>query len=103
MRRVALLPLLLLAGWGAQSSAGAPHVVAAPPPIADSARNVAGTRAEVTQILAPNTDPHEYEVRPRDVKAVDKASLVLRSGGDVDAWLGDAVEAAWARRVVDVG
>jgi zinc/manganese transport system substrate-binding protein/manganese/iron transport system substrate-binding protein len=73
--------------------------------VADFARNVAGDRATVEQVLAPNTDPHEYEVRPRDVKSLRHADLVLSSGGDVDAWLGDALDAAGVAkgRVLEVG
>jgi len=87
------------------SGASSFHVVATTTQMADLARNVAGARASVTQILAPNTDPHEYEVRPGDVKALLDADLVVRSGGEVDAWLDDALSAAGVDKsgVVDVG
>ncbi len=87
------------------SGAGSFHVVATTTQVADFARNVAGARASVSQILAPNTDPHEYEVRPGDVKALTEGDLVLRSGGEVDAWLDDALQAAGVDSgdVVDVG
>jgi len=48
----------------------------------------------VTQILQPNSDPHEYEPRPSDVKAVTGAAVVLRSGGDLDDWLADVLDNA---------
>src|SRR3954452_24666719 len=105
MRLAALLVLLLLAGCGAAADdGGGPRVVATTTQLADMARNVA-PGARVTAILKPNTDPHEYEVRPRDVKALAKADIVLRSGGEPDAWLDDALDAAGvdADEVVDVG
>jgi ABC-type Zn uptake system ZnuABC Zn-binding protein ZnuA len=93
MRRLALLPLVLLAGCGAGASAGDRiTVVATTTQVADLARNVGGSRVDVVQILAPNTDPHEYELRPQDVEAVAGADVVLRSGGDVDDWIGEAIE-----------
>ena len=55
--------------------------------VADLTRAVAGDRAGVRQILQPNSDPHEYEPRPSDVKQVAGADVVLRSGGDLDSWL----------------
>src|SRR5690349_5666748 len=87
------------------SGAGSLHVVATTTQMADFARNIAGTRADVTRILAPNTDPHEYEVRPGDVKALVDADLVVRSGGEVDAWLDDALSAAGVDSgdVIDIG
>jgi zinc/manganese transport system substrate-binding protein/manganese/iron transport system substrate-binding protein len=82
------------AGGGGGGPAGRPSVVATTTQAADLARHVAGDRAEVKGILAPNSDPHDYEVRPGDVKALVDADLVIRSGGEVDAWLGGAIDSA---------
>jgi ABC-type Zn uptake system ZnuABC Zn-binding protein ZnuA len=93
VRRLALIPLLLLAGCGAAATADDQvTVVATTTQVADLARNVGGARVHVVQILAPNADPHEYELRPQDVEAVAHADVVLRSGGDVDEWVGEAIE-----------
>jgi zinc/manganese transport system substrate-binding protein len=93
VRRLLLLPLLLLAGCGAAATAdGRITVVATTTQVADLARNVGGSHVHVVQILAPNADPHEYELRPQDVEAVAHADVVLRSGGDVDEWVGEAIE-----------
>jgi ABC-type Zn uptake system ZnuABC Zn-binding protein ZnuA len=62
--------------------------------VADLARNVGGSRVEVTGLLAPNADPHEYEPRPDDVKSLADSTLVLRSGADLDEWLAEAIESA---------
>jgi ABC-type Zn uptake system ZnuABC Zn-binding protein ZnuA len=78
---------------GADSASG-PVVVATTTQVADFVRNVGGGRVDVHQILHPNTDPHEYEPRPSDVKAVTGAALAVRSGGDVDDWLQDVLDNA---------
>ena len=62
--------------------------------VGDLARNVAGERADVRQLLQPNSDPHGYEPRPSDARAVNDAAVVLRSGGEVDGWLDDLVTSA---------
>ena len=60
---------------------------------ADLAREVGGGRARASSaLLPPNADPHDHEVRPDDVKALADAALVVRSGGEVDAWLEDAID-----------
>src|SRR3954447_20003503 len=108
LRRAALL--LVLAGLaaagcgGSRTASDAPTVVATTTQLADMARNIA-PGAHVTAILSANTDPHEYEVRPDDVKALASADIVLRSGGEVDAWLGSALDAAGVDEQdgVDVG
>jgi ABC-type Zn uptake system ZnuABC Zn-binding protein ZnuA len=71
-----------------------PVVVATTTQAADLARNTVGDRAEVIGLLAPNSDPHGYELRPRDVEALADAAVVIRSGGDLDAWVDEAVESS---------
>jgi ABC-type Zn uptake system ZnuABC Zn-binding protein ZnuA len=106
VRRLLLLPLLLLVA-ACGSSATADHriaVVATTTQVADFARNVGGSHVDVKQILAPNSDPHEYELRPHDIQAVADADVVLRSGGDVDEWIGEAIEGSGTDApVVDLG
>jgi ABC-type Zn uptake system ZnuABC Zn-binding protein ZnuA len=91
-----LLALALLAGCGEDdggaAAGGGVKVVATTTQAADLARNVGGDRVEVVGLLAPNSDPHEYEVRPRDMQALVDADLVVRSGGDLDDWLREAIE-----------
>lgn len=65
-------------------------VVATTTQAADLARNVAGDDVEVVGLLSPNADPHDYEIRPRDLQALADADLVVRSGGDVDEWVLEA-------------
>jgi ABC-type Zn uptake system ZnuABC Zn-binding protein ZnuA len=77
-----------------------PRVVATTTQAADFVRNVAGDRAQVTQLLTANADPHGYDLRPRDVQAIADADVVVRSGGDLDEWLDDAIEESGARAEV---
>ena len=98
MIRLAWLPIALLlavAGCGSEDSAargGTLTVVATTTQVGDFARNVAGSDVHVVQLLAANADPHEYEVRPQDVKALSDADLILRSGGEIDDWLDQAID-----------
>ena len=81
-------------GDGSASGSSQLRVVATTTQAADFARQVGGARVAVTALLAPNTDPHEYEVRPGDVKALADADLVVRSGGAIDRWLGGAIDSS---------
>jgi ABC-type Zn uptake system ZnuABC Zn-binding protein ZnuA len=104
---VALAATLLAAcGDGGGSAAGAgggPIVVATTTEVADLARAVGGGRADVRQILTPNSDPHAYEPRPSDVRAVSGAKVVVRSGGDLDGWLAGVLRNAGSdARTVDL-
>ncbi|MFN2522022.1 MAG: metal ABC transporter substrate-binding protein [Mycobacteriales bacterium] len=79
MRFRILLPLLgLIAGC---ASAGAaddpPQVLAAAYPFAWAAEQVAGPDARVVSLVRPGAEPHDVELSPRQVGAVEKASLVV--------------------------
>jgi zinc/manganese transport system substrate-binding protein len=88
--------LAAVSGCGSDSATAGDgvRVVATTTQAADFARRVGGDRVSVTGVLPPNADPHDYEVRPGDLKALADADLVIRSGGEVDEWLGDAIDAS---------
>jgi ABC-type Zn uptake system ZnuABC Zn-binding protein ZnuA len=103
----------LLAGCGSSdASPGAPgtsgaataavKVVATTTQVADFARNIGGDRIQLTQILKPNVDPHDYEASPADVMAIAQAGLVIKSGVGLEKFLDQAVSSAgFAGTVVD--
>jgi ABC-type Zn uptake system ZnuABC Zn-binding protein ZnuA/ABC-type Mn2+/Zn2+ transport system permease subunit len=101
----ALGALLLVAGCGGSSSAsGKVAVVATTTQIGDFAREVGGDKVDVTQILAPNTDPHDYEPRPDDVTNTADAKIVFTNGDNLDAWMGKVVSDGGSdAKVVDLG
>jgi ABC-type Zn uptake system ZnuABC Zn-binding protein ZnuA/ABC-type Mn2+/Zn2+ transport system permease subunit len=98
---------LAAAGCGAGAGPAGPgqvQVIATTTQIADLARAVGGERAHVVGLLHPNTDPHEYEPRPSDVRDTATAKVVLLNGDDLDRWMGDVVEQSGARpAIVDLG
>jgi zinc/manganese transport system substrate-binding protein len=97
--------VLLVAGCGGSGSdSGKVAVVATTTQIADFAREVGGDDVDVTQILAPNTDPHDYEPRPDDVTNTADAKIVLENGDNLDAWMGKVIDDSGSdAKVVDLG
>ena len=92
---LAVLALLLLGGCGSSDDSPADTtIVATTPVVADLTANVAGADTEVVGLLDAGTDPHEYEPRPDDIKALAEADVVLASGGEIDAWIGGAMDDA---------
>jgi len=70
----------------------------------DFAREVGGDKVDVTQILAPNTDPHDYEPRPDDVANTADAKLVFENGDNLDAWMSKVVDDSGSdAKVIDLG
>jgi zinc/manganese transport system substrate-binding protein/manganese/iron transport system substrate-binding protein len=81
----------------AGTSGGGParlRVVATTTQVADFARNIGGDRIQVTQLLKPNVDPHDYEASPADVQAIALADVVIKNGVGLEKFLDQAVSAA---------
>src|SRR5215218_7558949 len=93
--------LLVIAGCGSTlddgpAGAGSVKVIATTTQVGDFVRAVGGDRVEVVQVLQPNSDPHEYEPRPDDVRALLNAPVVFESGDELDAWMDEVVDASGA-------
>jgi len=55
--------------------------------IGDFVKNVGGNRIDLTTILKPNVDPHDYEPSADDSKALAAAQIVFSNGVGLDDWL----------------
>jgi ABC-type Zn uptake system ZnuABC Zn-binding protein ZnuA/ABC-type Mn2+/Zn2+ transport system permease subunit len=104
---VAAVLAAMAAGCGAGSDKAGPgqvKVVATTTQIGDFARAVGGDRAKVVQLLKPNTDPHDYEPRPSDVRETADAGVVLENGDRLDHWMGQVIKQGGGHpTVIDLG
>src|SRR4051794_32333562 len=99
----AAVPLAGCAG-GTASGDGGTKVVVTTTQLADVVREISGGAVSVTQLLKPNTDPHNYEPRPRDIVDAAGAELVVTSGDGLDKWIGDLLDNAGGNpTVLDAG
>jgi ABC-type Zn uptake system ZnuABC Zn-binding protein ZnuA/ABC-type Mn2+/Zn2+ transport system permease subunit len=101
----AFAAVLLVAGCGgSESDPGKVTVVATTTQIGDFVREVGGDAVDVHQILAPNTDPHDYEPRPDDVTTTADAKIVFTNGDELDAWMDKVIDDSGSdAKVVDLG
>jgi manganese/zinc/iron transport system substrate-binding protein len=67
------------------------EVVATTGMIADVVRNVAGDRAEITQLMGEGVDPHLYKATRSDVTAMLRADIVFYNGLLLEGKLTDAL------------
>jgi ABC-type Zn uptake system ZnuABC Zn-binding protein ZnuA len=73
---------------------GALKIVTSTTILADLARQIGGERVDVTSLLPPNADPHDYEPSPDDVIAIEDADLVILHGLQLDTWVDPLVDAS---------
>jgi manganese/iron transport system substrate-binding protein len=90
------------AGDGGGATGGGLRVVATTTQLADVAGNVGGDRVQVTSLLKPGVDAHDYDPSPADIDAIARADLVLQNGVGLEEWLDDTIKSAGFRgQVVD--
>jgi len=65
--------------------AGGLRVTASFLPVWVFAANVAGDAADVSLLVPPGTDVHEFALRPADLRALREADLIIVSGGGLEA------------------
>ncbi|HEV3465395.1 MAG TPA: metal ABC transporter substrate-binding protein, partial [Actinomycetota bacterium] len=70
------------------------RVVATTTQVADLAVNVGGDRVQVTSLLKPGIDAHDYEPSPADLEVIARADLVLQNGVGLEEWLADTIESS---------
>lgn len=91
---VAVLPLVtLLAACGDGGQADGTRVVASFYPFAFVAERVGGQHVEVENLTTPGVEPHDLELKPRQVGDVQTADLVVYQSG-FQAAVDDAVAQA---------
>lgn len=77
----------------AQSTTGKPLVVATVPPVCDLTRQIAGDTVDLKCLIESGADPHEYQPKPQDRKAIEQAKLTLYGGYDFEPQLVKLIKA----------
>src|SRR6185437_5227388 len=76
-----IVPILVLsgtfAGCGTESSGGPNSVIAAFYPLAYAAERIGGPSFNVENLTPPGSEPHDLELTPQEVAAIQNARVVL--------------------------
>ncbi|TDL97768.1 metal ABC transporter substrate-binding protein [Macrococcus brunensis] len=63
----------------------------------DMTRQIAGQAADVKSIVPVGQDPHEYEVKPQDIAALEQADVIIYNGLNLETgngWFNQALDQA---------
>ena len=95
--------LLGASGCSAGPSTGAPiSIVAASYPFEFVVERVVGDKAEVSTLVPPGVEAHDYELTPKQIAALNSADLVIYQSG-MTAAIDDAVQASANESVLNTG
>lgn len=102
---VLLLATLTLLVAGCSKPAAKPaknglQVITTTAMIADAARNIAGSHAEVIALMGQGVDPHVYKASPGDVRTLESADLILYNGLHLEGRMADTLAQLGKRRRV---
>lgn len=71
-------------------------------PIADMARNVGGDKVNVSLLVPPTVDVHEFEPAPGDIQAVATANVLIINGFGLEPWEPSVVASSANSRLIVV-
>ena len=96
-----MAPMLLFGAAAAEAKRL--HVVTTIFPVYCFASGVLGSNGDVQNLLAPNIEPHDYQLSPGDLRKLKDADLVIFNGVGLDTWVNKALSAAEKTRALDLG
>lgn len=99
---VVLFLLLILTPSFSQEERGRLNMVVTIPVLADFAHNIGGDLISVKSIITGLENPHTYEPRASDVKALARADLFVRVGLGLESWADKLVRNAGNPRLIQV-
>ncbi|MBB1125638.1 metal ABC transporter substrate-binding protein [Thiospirillum jenense] len=95
LKKISVLLISLGALLGGTAGAAPLNIVATSPSMAALVRTVAGERAALTVLAAPNQDLHQLQVKPSMIRALRSADLVVAIGAELEVgWLPPASASA---------
>jgi ABC-type Zn uptake system ZnuABC Zn-binding protein ZnuA len=94
---MAIVGAMLLGGalascGGTASDDGGIPVVATTTQVGSIAGELGGDAIDLTVLLRPGVEAHDFEISPAAGAAIERADLILESGAGLETWLDDAIE-----------
>ena len=71
-------------------------------PVQSHTLAIAGDHANVKQLLAKDTGPHDFQLTPADVKKLSDADLLIINGAGIEEWLGELIKKSGNKNLVVV-
>lgn len=101
---LSLVMILIVAGCSGgepREEAGNPlKVYASVYPLADFAEKIGGKHVDVTLLVPPGVEPHDFEPTPKDLARLSRADVFIYNGIGFEAWIDQAKEILDSERTV---
>lgn len=77
-----------------------PRVVATTTQVGSVAADLGADAIDLTVLLSPGVEAHDFELTPEQAAALERADLVLVSGAGLEDWLADTIDATGGSGIV---
>ena len=71
-------------------------------PMYDFAVKIGGDKAEVSEMVPPGTEPHDWEPAAADLKNMEEADVFVYSGAGMEHWVDDMLASLENKKLVSV-
>lgn len=71
-------------------------------PVQSHTLAIAGDHANVKQLMAKDTGPHDFQLTPADVKKLSNADLLIINGAGIEEWLGELIKKSGNKSLIVV-
>lgn len=61
-------------------------------PLYDFAKNIGGSKVEVSLLLPPGVEPHSFEPKPSDILKISQADIFIYTGKFMEPWVEDILK-----------
>ena len=61
-------------------------------PITELTKAIGGDKVEIHTIIPPGTEPHDFEIKAKDLKVLSKSNVFIYNGLDMEPWAEKAIE-----------
>src|SRR4051812_46225359 len=104
MKRISAVFLVLCAAVSSLGAAEKVKVVSFSTLLTEIANRVGGSHVQVTGLVKPGVDPHEYEPKPADMQLVTQPQVILLSAKHMEGYVNKLKEATGTKAsLVQVG
>lgn len=79
-------------GRAPDASSSRPQVVASFYPLYFFASQIAGDKADVSNVTPAGAEPHDYEPTAQDIAKIESSNLLVLNGGGLEAWADNVKE-----------
>ncbi|MBI1837656.1 MAG: zinc ABC transporter substrate-binding protein [Flavobacteriia bacterium] len=81
--------LMFACKWDAQKYNSPKMIVCTTTIVGDIVKNIVGNRYEIKTLMGAGVDPHIYEAKPSDVRAMGEANVIILSGLHLEGKMSD--------------